>query len=72
NQINHPKNQPHRILPNHNPQLSQLTQPFNKIKPIQPKLTQAINMLQNKQNNTQLLNPKNKLQNPLNHTHPTH
>ena len=48
NQINDAKNEAERILGNDNPQVSQVTQALNKIKAIQPKLTEAINMLQNK------------------------
>ena len=61
NQINDAKNEAERILGNDNPQVSQVTQALNKIKAIQPKLTEAINMLQNKENNTELVNAKTDL-----------
>ena len=48
-----------------------VTQALNKIKAIQPKLTEAINMLQNKENNTELVNAKNRLENAVNDTDPT-
>ncbi len=72
NQINDAKNEAERILGNDNPQVSQVTQALNKIKAIQPKLTEAINMLQNKENNTELVNAKNRLENAVNDTDPTH
>ena len=72
NQLNDAKNEAERILGNDNPQVSQVTQALNKIKAIQPKLTEAINMLQNKENNTELVNAKNRLENAVNDTDPTH
>ncbi len=72
NQINDAKNEAERILGNDNPQVSQVTQALNKIKAIQPKLTEAINMLQNKENNTELVNAKNRLENAVNDTDSTH
>ena len=60
------------FLGNDNPQVSQVTQALNKIKAIQPKLTEAINMLQNKENNTELVNAKTDLKDAVNDTDPTH
>lgn len=65
-QIDAAQNEAKQVLDNDNPSVSQVNDALNKIKAVQPVLTKAIHLLENKANNSELVTAKDQLQAALN------
>ena len=64
-QIDSAKNEAKHVLDSSNPTVSQVNDALNKIKAVQPKITSANNLLENKADNSELVSAKNQLQRTL-------
>ena len=57
-QIDSAKNEAKHVLDSSNPTVSQVNDALNKIKAVQPKITSANNLLENKADNSELVSAK--------------
>ena len=66
NQYNTAKNEAHNVLENTNPTVNAVEDALRKINAIQPEVTKAINILQDKEDNSELVRAKEKLDQAIN------